>query len=176
MAKKNRPPRETVSNDDYFMSLAFWTATRSKDPHRQEGSVIISKTDKVIASEPNGVPGKIKDTDFSWDRVERTDYVERAVQNTLWEAACSDLSEARMYTTMWPTKRCIRALIRAGIKRVTWFPLRKKMGLPAEHTDKEIEAIKKIATLGGVTLEEFKGNLNWMRDQMDKFKQAGIFN
>ena len=179
MAKSNKkkPPRETVDADDYFMSLAFWTATRSRDPHRQEGAVIV-QDNRIISAEPNGVPDLIRDGDFSWERSERLDYVERAIPNALWAAAPQMVgrdSEQTMYVTSFPSKRCMRGIVRAKLEKVVWFPLHDKMGLAAEMSDKEIEAVKKLATLSKITVEEYKGNLNWMRDQIAKFEAVGIF-
>jgi len=179
MAKnKKKPPRETVDVDDYFMSLAFWTATRSRDPHRQEGAVVVGQDDRIIAAEPNGIPDLIRTDDFSWDRGERLDYVERAIPNALW-AASSQLkgadSEPTLYVTSFPTKRCMRAIVRAKLDKVVWFPLHEKMEIESEMSDKEKEAVEKLASLSKVTLEEYKGNLNWMRDQIAKFEAVGIF-
>jgi dCMP deaminase len=179
MAKSNKkkPPRETVDADDYFMSLAFWTATRSRDPHRQEGAVIVGH-DRILAAEPNGIPELIRNDDFSWERVERLDYVERAIPNALWSAA-SQLhggdTEPTIYVTSFPSKRCMRAIVRAKLDKVIWFPLHEKMGINAEMSEKESDAVKKLASLSKVTLDEYKGNLNWMRDQMSKFEAVGIF-
>ena len=69
----------------------------------------------------------------------------------------------------------MRGIVRAKLEKVVWFPLHDKMGLAAEMSDKEIEAVKKLATLSKITVEEYKGNLNWMRDQIAKFEAVGIF-
>jgi dCMP deaminase len=175
--KKKRLPRETVNSDDYFMSLAFWTATRSRDPHRQEGAVIVNSDGHIISAEPNGIPELIKVDDFSWDRVERLDYVERAIPNALSvvDSSRNALEKLVMYVTSHPTKRCMRAIVRAKLEKVIWFPLHDKMGLEAEMSEKEFEAVKKLSTLSKITLEEYKGNLNWMRDQISKFEAVGLF-
>ena len=175
MAKKKKLPRETVSADDYFMSMAFWTATRSKDPHRQEGAIIVGKDDRMLAAEPNSAPDPIKSDDFSWERVERLDYVERAIANALWSAASLITEDSRIYVTSFPCKRCMRAIVRAKLEKVIWFPLHDRMDIPMEMSDKEVEAVKKLATLSKIDLEEYKGNLNWMRDQISKFEKVGIF-
>jgi dCMP deaminase len=175
--KKKKLPRETVNLDDYFMSLAFWTATRSRDPYRQEGAVIVNSSGHIISAEPNGIPELIKTDDFSWERVERVDYVERAIPNALWAADSSRLAleEPVMYVTSHPTKRCMRAIVRAKLEKVIWFPLHDKMGLEAEMSTKEFDAAQKLSTLSKITLEEYKGNLNWMRDQISKFEAIGLF-
>jgi dCMP deaminase len=176
---KKKAPREVVDVDDYFMGMAFWTATRSRDPHRQEGAVIVSQDGHIISAEPNGIPDLIKTDDFSWERVERLDYVERAIPNALWAASSSGQlwgrdSEQTIYVTAFPSKRCMRAIIRAKLEKVVWFPLHEKLDI-SEISDKETEAVKKLATLSKVGFEEYKGNLNWMRDQLAKFEAVGIF-
>lgn len=175
---KKKLPRETPTHENYFMSLAFWTATLSKDPHRQEGAVLIGKDNRIMAAEPNGIADNIKDDDFSWERAEKANFVERAIQNTLWQAGVtcgSVFSDATLYVTQFPSRRCMRAIVRAKVGKLVWFPLHEKLEMVADIPDKEKEAINKIAKLGGTTLEEFKGNLNWMRDQLDIFLSVGIF-
>tara|TARA_Y100000034_G_scaffold43496_3_gene53101 strand:- start:24940 stop:25476 length:537 start_codon:yes stop_codon:yes gene_type:complete len=177
MAKnKKKPPRETVGHDDYFMSLAFWTASTSKDPHRQEGAVIVDKSHRVISAEPNGIPDDIRDDDFSWERVERANYVERAVENAIYQGMLMiRLDDATIYVTSYPSKKCMRSVCRAKLDRVVWFPLHTKLGLTPEVSDKDKEAVEAIAKFGSIKLDEFKGNLNWMRDQLAKFEEVGIF-
>lgn len=178
MAKnsKKKSPREIPTKEEHFMSIAFWTATQSRDPHRQEGAVLaVGK--HLIAAEPNGVPDGIKDDDFSWERLERVNYVERAIENVLWSAAGSwhDLTKATLYVTNFPTRKCMRSAARAKIDKLVYFPLHEKLGLTPELSEKEVEIVKKIARFSNITLDEFSGNLNWMRDQMERFVRVGVF-
>ena len=57
---------EVLSWDDYFMSLAFLSSQRSKDPATQVGAVIVNVNQRIIGIGYNGFPHGCSDEDLPW--------------------------------------------------------------------------------------------------------------
>ena len=174
-AKKKKPPRDVIPQDDYYMGLAFMASSRSKDPSTQCGAIIVGQNNLPISSGYNGVPRKIDDADVDWSRNDKYDLIDHAEENALHHARWFDLSDAVMYVTAMPCKRCTKAIIRHCLSKVIYFPMPFKSGSMLDLEERDKERIAEIARLGKVKLEEFKGNLNWMRDQIAAFESWGIF-
>lgn len=54
--------------DDYFMSVAFLSAMRSKDPSTQVGACIVNEERRIVGIGYNGFPKGCSDDDLPWDR------------------------------------------------------------------------------------------------------------
>lgn len=54
--------------DTYFMSVAFLSAQRSKDPHSQVGACIVNNKNKIVGIGYNGMPNGCSDDEFPWNR------------------------------------------------------------------------------------------------------------
>ena len=50
------PRTDALSWDDYFISVAFLTAMRSKDPSTQVGACIVNNDNKIVGIGYNGFP------------------------------------------------------------------------------------------------------------------------
>ncbi|GLD92863.1 hypothetical protein PINS_up001442 [Pythium insidiosum] len=57
-----------ISWDDYFMSVAFLSAMRSKDPGTQVGACIVNKEKKIVGIGYNGFPNGCSDDVLPWAR------------------------------------------------------------------------------------------------------------
>jgi len=55
--------------DDYFMSVAFLSSMRSKDPNTQVGACIVNTENRIVGIGYNGFPTGCSDDDLPWDRV-----------------------------------------------------------------------------------------------------------
>lgn len=58
-----------INWDDYFMSIAFLSAMRSKDPSTQVGACIVSPDKRIVGIGYNGFPQGCSDDDLPWARV-----------------------------------------------------------------------------------------------------------
>ena len=54
--------------DDYFMSVAFLSAMRSKDPSTQVGACIVNEDKRIVGIGYNGFPRGCSDDILPWDR------------------------------------------------------------------------------------------------------------
>ena len=55
-----------LSWDDYFMSIAFLSAQRSKDPNKQVGACIVGPDRLILGVGYNGFPRGCSDDDLPW--------------------------------------------------------------------------------------------------------------
>ena len=121
--------RDYLSWDDYFMSVAFLSAQRSKDPNKQVGAVIVG-ADKVISGVGyNGFPRGCSDRSLPWAKRSPTDdpmetkyaYVCHAEMNAIMNKNSQSLNGATMYVTMYPCNECSKLIIQSGITEVVYF-------------------------------------------------------
>lgn len=70
LAKSQQKKRtDYLSWDDYFMSVAYLSALRSKDPSTQVGACIVNPLNRIVGIGYNGFPGGgCDDDDFPWQR------------------------------------------------------------------------------------------------------------
>lgn len=170
--KKKVAPRIVPDRDEFYLGMAFWAASRSKDPRTQCGAFIISADNTPLGWGYNGPPANIRDTDISWGRPEKYDFIDHAEVNAI-EYARGDLRGATMYVTAKPCKDCMKDIVRKKISRVVWFPTKHDASSMLAQVD--MEKTDEIARLGNVRLEKYEGNLNWMRDRIQWMEELGVF-
>ncbi len=147
--------KDRVTWEEYFMSLALLSAKRSKDPSTQVGACIVDDDNKVVSIGYNGMPRGIKDEDLSWNKGEDLDskylYVCHAEFNAILNTRNgSALNGCTLYVTLFPCNECAKAIVQTGIKKIIYLSNKYENSL-------ETRASKKILTLAGVKIEEYKG-------------------
>lgn len=110
-----------MSWDEYFMTMAFFVAMKSKDLSSHIGSVIVGPNNEIRSTGYNGFPRGVNDSIIArFQRPMKYDYSEHSERNSLYNAArtgvCTD--GCRMYTQGTPCCDCARAIIQSGIKEV----------------------------------------------------------
>jgi len=111
----------TPSWEDYFMTMAYLVASRSKDESTHIGAVIVGHDNEVISTGYNSFPRRIVDTvPERQERPEKYFWFEHAERNAIYNAARIGVStlETTMYTNGLPCMDCARAVIQAGISTV----------------------------------------------------------
>ncbi|KAI8468282.1 MAG: cytidine deaminase-like protein [Monoraphidium minutum] len=114
--------------DDYFMSVAFLSAQRSKDPNKQVGAVIVSPDNIILSIGYNGFPRGCPDGALPWAKKSRSGnvldtkypYVVHAEANALLNKNQASVAGTRVYVTMFPCNECAKLLIQAGITEVIY--------------------------------------------------------
>lgn len=124
--------REIPSWDSYFTSIAYQVATRSKDPRRQVGAVIVSAEGRIVATGYNGFPAGFTDGLVDWTNREyvRT-WIVHAEQNALLHAS-GDVRGGTLYCTLSPCPHCAKLIATAGITRVVAATANEDF-LPVQH-------------------------------------------
>ncbi len=122
-------PRAVPTWHEYFMAIAKAVATRSKDPHRQTGCVIVNPALRIIATGYNGAPSGAADDTLNWDRPDKYDFMLHAELNALLHPV-GYVNDATLYVTGPPCAECLKAVAAAGIEYVYWLdePMRMADG------------------------------------------------
>ena len=115
--------------DDYFMSVAFLSAQRSKDPNKQVGAVIVGPDRIILGVGYNGFPRGCADHDLPWAKKSANNnpmetkyaYVCHAEMNAIMNKNSQSLDGATLYVTMYPCNECAKLIIQSGIKEVVYF-------------------------------------------------------
>lgn len=123
------PPRPAWN--EYFMSIAEVTATRSNCLKRRIGALIV-KDKQIVSTGYNGTPKGIKNCDEggcprcagfgeSGRNVDECLCV-HAEENAIVQAACNGISiqGSTLYSTLCPCSYCAKSIINAGIKCVVY--------------------------------------------------------
>ena len=124
-----KPRDRYLKWDDYFMSVAFLSAQRSKDPNKQVGAVIVGPDRVIMGVGYNGFPRGCSDSDLPWakksangDPMEtKYAYVCHAEMNAIMNKNSQSLHGATLYVTMYPCNECAKLIIQSGIREVVYF-------------------------------------------------------
>lgn len=172
---KKIPPRQVPPRDDFYMAMALMYSSRSKDPKTQCGSFIVSKDNRPLGFGYNGPPASINDTDINWDRPDKYPFIIHAEANAIRRVKIrADMDGATIYINAKPCSACMLEIADTGISRVVYLP--KKTDKDSILANNKISSeTDQIALLAGVSLEVYKGNFGWLRDQMIAFEEMGIF-
>ncbi len=110
-----------ISWDQYFLTMAYLAAMRSKDQSTHCGSVIVDEMNNVVATGYNSfVRGIDDDVPARQERPGKYMWFEHGERNAVYSAAmrgCT-LKGCKIYVTGVPCADCARAIIQSGIKEV----------------------------------------------------------
>jgi len=114
-----------ISWDEYFMGVALLSAQRSKDPNTQVGACVVNKNNRVVGVGYNGFVRGCSDDEFPWERdggVLDTKYafVAHAELNAVLNST-QDLSECRIFATLFPCNECAKIIIQSGIREIVYL-------------------------------------------------------
>lgn len=147
--------RESYLNwDSYFMSVAFLSAMRSKDPSTQVGACIVSPDNKIVGIGYNGFPHGCSDDTLPWAREApnwldtKYPYVCHAELNAILNKNVSDLRSCRIYVALFPCNECSKLIVQSGIKEVVY------LGDKYKHTPTMI-ASRRILEMAGLSVRQF---------------------
>jgi tRNA(Arg) A34 adenosine deaminase TadA len=151
MKVKRRNWQDNTSRDDYWIAQALWVASGAKTT-RPAGAIIVDTANSLLATGTSGNTQSNHDTNFIF-------HAEKVAIFNLVENGAG----ATMYVTHTPCPHCMMDIVLSGIRRVIY--------LPSELEPQSMEVARSFY----VQLEEFKGNLNWMRDYMKVLEGMGLF-
>ncbi len=114
--------------DLYYLDICESVRSKSKDPSRKVGAIIISSENQIISTGFNGFPIGVKDsldgdTLVRYEKPAKYDFTVHAEINAISFAARAGVSTNNgvLYCSLFPCKECVKAVIQAGIKRVVTF-------------------------------------------------------
>ena len=114
-----------LSWDEYFMGVAKLAGMRSKDPHSQVGSVIVSPDNKILSIGYNGFPRGCSDDEYPWAREgDALDtkylYVTHSELNAILNYRGGNLEGSKIYVSLFPCNECSKAIIQSGICEIIY--------------------------------------------------------
>ncbi len=117
--------KDYITWDEYFMAVAKLAGMRSKDPHSQVGSCIVSKDNKILSMGYNGFPVGCSDDEFPWERegaeeATKYPYVVHSELNAILNYRGGSLEGAKLYVSLFPCNECAKAIIQAGIETIVY--------------------------------------------------------
>ncbi|OQR82125.1 deoxycytidylate deaminase [Achlya hypogyna] len=142
-----------LSWDDYFMSVAFLSAMRSKDPSTQVGACIVNAEKKIVGIGYNGFPNGCDDDALPWARQgaspleTKYPYVCHAEMNAILNKNSSSVHNCTIYVALFPCNECAKLIIQSGIKSVIYYSDKYK-------DDWKFEASRRLLDLAKVTYRQ----------------------
>jgi dCMP deaminase len=126
--------------DEWFVGLASYIATRSKDPSTKVGAVIARRDNTIAACGYNGFPRYVEDhPGLLGNRDEKLKRVIHAEMNAILTAK-EPLHGCTLYSTLFTCERCAVHVIQSGITRVV-APAKAPEHLAASERWKEAHAL-----------------------------------
>jgi dCMP deaminase len=129
--KLNSKRQENVlSWDDYFMSVAFLSSMRSKDPSTQVGACIVNRDRRIVGIGYNGFPKGCSDDELPWARTfdeggseldTKYPYVCHAEMNAILNKNSADVQGCSIYVGLFPCNECAKMIIQSGIEEVIYL-------------------------------------------------------
>ena len=141
--------KETINKDDYWLGLAFMVAAGSSSNNRQ-GCILVGANNEPINF---AFDGSLSSTHAHNNSPKNE---EHPIHAEMKSVLSSSISGGTAYITHTPCYNCVIALLSCGIRRIIYFSTKT---LDSKSTDAVYCAYGQI--------EEFKGNLNWMRDYIN---------
>ena len=114
-----------ITWDEYFMGVAQQAGMRSKDPHTQVGSCIVSADHKILSIGYNGLPRGCDDDAFPWTNEgtgldSKYPFVTHSELNAILNYRGGSLEGSTLYVSLFPCNECAKAIIQAGIKTIVY--------------------------------------------------------
>lgn len=144
-----------LSWDEYFMSVAFLSAQRSKDPNSQVGACVVNEDRKIVGIGYNGMPNGCSDDELPWSRNSEDEldtkypYVCHAEMNAILNKNSVDLKGCCIYVALFPCNECTKLIIQAGIKEVIFYS-------DKYHSQPTCKASRRLLDLAGVNYRQFR--------------------
>jgi dCMP deaminase len=127
--------------DCFYLGMAEYVATASKDPSTKVGSVIVRPTNTVASVGYNGFPRGLSDApELYEDRETKYSRVVHAEMNAILNAH-GPVDGFTLYNTFPPCDRCAVFVVQAGIKRVV------TRAVPVEAADRWASSLAKTAAI-----------------------------
>jgi len=160
-----------VNWDDYFMSMAYLVAMKSKDERTHIGAVVVGSDNEIKSTGYNSfVRGLNDNVSERQEKPEKYFWMEHAERNAIYNATLNgtSLKGCKMYTNGIPCMDCARGVVQAGILEVVvdkmWNGDNGKKW--SEHGERTIEMFDET----GIKLRYWEGKIH----QIEKFRRGKI--
>jgi len=107
--------------DDYFMTMVYLVASRSKDERTHIGAIVVGPRKEIRSTGYNGFVRGLNDSvSERQGKGEKNYWFEHAERNAIYNATLTgtSLAECIMYTNGVPCMDCARGIVQSGIKEI----------------------------------------------------------
>lgn len=148
-----------LSWDEYFMNIAILTSLRSKDTNTKVGSVLVDGRNRIIGCGYNGLPSHIDESLFPTDRDSdlpynetKYAYIVHSELNAVLNTAVYDLTDSKLYVTLFPCCECVKVLLQKGISKIIYLS-------DKHHDDPYYVAARKLLDAANIEYSQYRGNI-----------------
>ncbi len=157
--------------DDYFMSMAYLVAAKSKDIRTHIGAVVVGLNNEIKTTGYNSFVRGLQDNmPERQEKPEKFYWFEHAERNAIYNATLigTSLKGCKMYTNGIPCADCARGIIQSGILEVIVDKEWDKTNSPEdlEHSKRALQMFQEV----GVKVRYWNGELG----NLEKFRRGGI--
>lgn len=104
-----------ISWDSYFMNIAILTSKRSSDINTKVGACLVDESNRIIGCGYNGIPKGLDKSLFPTNRDKelhesKYGFVVHAEANALLNTTVFDLTNSKLYCTLFPCNECVKFL------------------------------------------------------------------
>ncbi|KAK3792759.1 hypothetical protein RRG08_023092 [Elysia crispata] len=145
--------------EEYFMSMAFLSAQRSKDPRTQVGACIVNRDKKIVGIGYNGMPIGCSDDIMPWNRASdksdaawlesKSPYVCHAELNAVLNKNSADIKGCSIYVALFPCNKCAQVVVQSGITEVVYYS-------DKYHDQPDFQASRRLLSSAGVLYRQFR--------------------
>lgn len=146
--KLMRKRADVIQWDDYFMSVAFLSAMRSKDPSTQVGACVVNQDKRIVGIGYNGFPRGCSDDELPWSREAENQldtkylYVCHAEMNAILNKNSADVKGCTIFVALFPCNDCAKIIIQSGISEVVYLSDKYKDKAPFEASRRLLNMAK----------------------------------
>lgn len=146
--------------DQYFMSMVYLIAMKSKDQNTNGGAVIVGPDNEIRSTGYNSFPRGIDDNyPERQQRPEKYFWFVHAEENAILNAARIGVSvkNCKMYTHGMPCMNCARMIVQSGVTEVITHKLwdDDNHGIWIEHAERTLQLFKEA----GVKIRKYDGQI-----------------
>ena len=141
-----------VNWDEYFMSMAYLVASKSKDESTHMGAVVVGPNNEIKSTGYNSfVRGLNDEIAARQEKPEKYYWFEHAERNAIYNATLmgTSLKGCKIYTNGIPCMDCARGIVQSGILEVIidkkWD--KKNPDLWKENAKRSIEMFEEVGVL-----------------------------
>lgn len=146
-----------ISWDSYFMNVAILTSKRSSDANTKVGACLVDASNRIIGCGYNGIPKGLDKSMFPTNRGKelhesKYGFVVHAEANTLLNTTVFDLTNSKIYCTLFPCNECVKLLLQKGISEVIYLS-------DIHHNDPPYIAARKLLEAANITVRQYEGDI-----------------
>ncbi len=105
---------------EFFMGMARYVATASKDPSTKTGAVIVDRNRRVVSIGYNGFPRGVDDSVARYvDRPLKYKLIVHCEENAILSAPLG-VRGCTLFSTKFPCSECAKVIIQSGISAVVY--------------------------------------------------------